>query len=265
MFRQVVVLVVDGCGVGTLPDAQEYRHRGANTLANVSTYTGGFDLPLLQWMGLGNVTQVRGCAPAEPPASSFGRMARHSPGTDAEAGFGELFSGTLESLVAGGYDVLAIGGAAALLGEEQATVHHPSVAVEDVLDRIVEALTIPVTGVVVAMVAPPTPDDPEAGRSPVEVARLLKRVDAGLGAVLDVMTTESLFVMTSLRGLDMTLPVVDGPTREFGPLLAYAPAVPSGVELGTRASLADVAATIAENFGIPEFQAGTSFYGPLLS
>lgn len=265
MFRQVVVLIVDGCGVGPLPDAAEYQHRGANTLHNVSTYTGGFDLPLLQWMGLGNVTAVRGCDPAEPPASSYGRLARQAAGTDKVGGLTEVFSGTLESLVAGGYDVLAIGGAATLLSEEQATVHHPSTAVEDVFERVVEALTIPVTGVVVAMVGPPEREDPEAGRSPVEVSRLLKRVDGGLGAVLDVMTTESLLVITSVRGNDTTLPVVDGGTREFGPLLAYAPAVPSGVELGTRASLADVAATIAENFGIPEFQAGMSFYGPLLS
>ena len=42
------------------------------------------------------------------------------------------------------------------------------------------------------------------------------------------------------------------------PLLAYGPKAKAGVNLGTRASLADIGQTVAENFGTA-ISAGSSF------
>ena len=72
LFRQVVVVAVQGIGAGAQEDAGQYRDRGADTLAHVANYMGGLDLKLLQWLGLGNVTRIRGVAPAEDDGARAG-------------------------------------------------------------------------------------------------------------------------------------------------------------------------------------------------
>jgi phosphopentomutase len=64
-------------------------------------------------------------------------------------------------------------------------------------------------------------------------------------------------IITADHGCDPTTPSTDH-SREYTPLLVYGPAVKSGVNLGTRASLADVGQTVADNFGTA-IGAGTSF------
>jgi phosphopentomutase len=69
--------------------------------------------------------------------------------------------------------------------------------------------------------------------------------------------TEDLLVLTADHGCDPTTPSTDH-SREFTPLLVYGNAVRAGVNLGTRATLADVGQTVAEIFGT-KIRAGTSF------
>ena len=108
IFRRIIVLVLEGYGVGAQPDAGETRDRGTDTLGHLATYTGGLNLPMLQWMGLGDVAAVRGLEAADPPAASFGRLARTSAGTDVDGALAELLDGLLEELVASGNEVIAI-------------------------------------------------------------------------------------------------------------------------------------------------------------
>ena len=85
-----VVVVLDGLGVGELPDADLYRDRGSATLQNTARAVGGLHLPTLQRLGLGNVVPVAGVPPADRPAAAFGRMAERSPGKDSTTGHWEL-------------------------------------------------------------------------------------------------------------------------------------------------------------------------------
>ncbi len=55
-------------------------------------------------------------------------------------------------------------------------------------------------------------------------------------------------VLTADHGCDPTTRSTDH-SREYTPLLVYGPAVRGGVKLGTRATLADIGRTVAENFG----------------
>ncbi len=66
-----------------------------------------------------------------------------------------------------------------------------------------------------------------------------------------------MLLLTADHGCDPTTPSTDH-SREYTPLLVYGPRVQSGVNLGTRATLADIGQTVAHNFGtgIPT---GTSF------
>lgn len=66
-----------------------------------------------------------------------------------------------------------------------------------------------------------------------------------------------LLIITADHGCDPTTPSTDH-SREFTPLLAYGEQVRPNVDLGTRASLADIGATVAANFGT-SLKAGNSF------
>ncbi len=263
-FSQVVVLVVEGMGVGALPDAEDYGDRGAATLQNLSNYIAGVELPLLKWMGLGNVVPLRGIEQADPPAASIARVGRAGAGTDLSGAVTEMFARTLPVLAEGGLDVVALGKATTLLPEESVTASVETPMVADIMDNIVKALQTPIRGVVLAVVG--ASDGAEVGKSgPISLARTLTLVDQDLGTVLDHMTAETLLLVIGSSGCDATLSATRGATREYVPLLCYTPAVESGIDLGTRASLTDLAATLVDNFGIPEVQGGDSFYVQLLS
>src|SRR3954467_389382 len=91
-----VVVVIDSCGAGELPDAAAYGDAGANTLANCARKVGGLELPLLQSWGLGNITAIAGCPPAASPKAAFGRMAELSQGKDTTTGHWEMMGVLLE-------------------------------------------------------------------------------------------------------------------------------------------------------------------------
>lgn len=87
--RRAVVVVIDACGVGALPDADRYGDAGANTLAHVAEAVGGLDLPTLQRLGLGSILPLMGVPPAREPVL-HGRLHPLGPGKDSTAGHWEL-------------------------------------------------------------------------------------------------------------------------------------------------------------------------------
>ncbi|MFL5423403.1 MAG: phosphopentomutase [Myxococcales bacterium] len=90
MPGRFVVIVIDSCGAGALPDAAQYGDDGANTLANTARVTGGLSLPTLQSWGLGNLTAIEGCPPTSAPRASCGTMAELSQGKDTTTGHWEM-------------------------------------------------------------------------------------------------------------------------------------------------------------------------------
>jgi phosphopentomutase len=90
MDRRALVVVLDACGCGALPDAASYGDSGTNTLAHVAEAVGGLDLPTLQSLGLGNVTPLRGVEPAASPGAVHGRLYPLGPGKDTTAGHWEM-------------------------------------------------------------------------------------------------------------------------------------------------------------------------------
>ncbi len=86
-------------------------------------------------------------------------------------------------------------------------------------------------------------------------AAALEAVDKWLPSL--PLATTDLLLLTADHGCDPTAPSTDH-SREYTPLLVYGDRVKAGVNLGTRATLADVGQTVAENFGT-SIGAGTSF------
>ncbi len=88
--RRVLLLILDGVGIGSLPDAARYGDEGAATLQHVSAAAGGLKVPRLQELGLGNIAPLEG-VPSHPfPRASYGRMAIRSPGKDTTTGHWEI-------------------------------------------------------------------------------------------------------------------------------------------------------------------------------
>ena len=90
-MHRVIIIVMDGCGVGAMPDAASYgaTDQESATLPHVAEAVGGLHLPTLQRLGLGNIAAIRGVAPAKA-VGSWGRMAEASAGKDSVTGHWEL-------------------------------------------------------------------------------------------------------------------------------------------------------------------------------
>lgn len=93
---RILVIVLDSCGVGALPDAARYGDDGASTLPHTAAACGGLALPTMGHLGLGRVAAILGVPPDPSPAGAFGKMAERSPGKDSTTGHWELMGVVLD-------------------------------------------------------------------------------------------------------------------------------------------------------------------------
>ena len=90
------LIVLDGVGIGALPDAEEYGDRDADTLRHVAEAVSGLRLPNLERLGLGRVCACRGVRAVSEPRGAHGRLAERSKGKDSTTGHWELAGLILE-------------------------------------------------------------------------------------------------------------------------------------------------------------------------
>lgn len=93
-------------------------------------------------------------------------------------------------------------------------------------------------------------------------ARALEHFDLRWPEIENAMNDGDLLMITADHGNDPTYPGTDH-TREYAPLIVYGKQAKHGIDLGTRASLADIGRTIAENFGL-SLNAGESFLSQVI-
>ncbi len=89
MKPRALVVVLDGVGVGALPDAEAYGDAGANTLRNVLRATDP-RLPNLASLGLLHTLYGDGTNGLPGPSGAFGRLAPAAPGRDTTSAHWEL-------------------------------------------------------------------------------------------------------------------------------------------------------------------------------
>ena len=89
-IERILVIVLDGVGVGELPDADEYGDVGSNSIANTARAIGGLDLPNMQALGLGNLSDILGVPPRADTLGAYGKLADASKGKDSVTGHWEL-------------------------------------------------------------------------------------------------------------------------------------------------------------------------------
>jgi phosphopentomutase len=384
--NRVLIVVIDACGVGELPDAHHYGDAGASTIPNVATAVGGLKMPNAERLGLGNITPILGIQPSSQAVGCYGRMAEKSSGKDSTTGHWEIAGIILDKpfpLFPIGFPkalvdeferqagVKTIGNIAASgpeiierFGKEQmqsgGVILYTSAdsvfqlaAHEKIIpiDRLYEICAIARklcsgefgVGRVIARpfvgepesfvrtsgrrdfsVAPPnetvldlmvknrmptlaigkiwdlfaergishhikTADNAEGISVIVEAirrdttnrlifanlvdfdqlwghrndeksfAKALEEFDAGLGQMLASLREDDMLIITADHGCDPTQKHSTDHTREYVPLLVYGKNIAKGVNLGTRETFADIAATIGDIFDIRHSFPGRSF------
>ena len=94
LFTRVCVIVLDGVGIGELPDAAAYGDEGSNTLGNMARRV-PLALPVLRSLGLGRLVPLGGAVPGRL-RGAFGRMAEASAGKDSVTGHWEMMGVVLD-------------------------------------------------------------------------------------------------------------------------------------------------------------------------
>ena len=90
-------------------------------------------------------------------------------------------------------------------------------------------------------------------------ARALEAFDRRLPEILKLLGDDGMLIITADHGCDPAYPTTDH-TRERVPLLVWGLGLEEGVNLGERATFADVSATVLEALGCRQRLDGTSFY-----
>ncbi len=163
----------------------------------------------------------------------------------------------LDRLAAASIPVLAIGKISDLFARRGITRSVSTPSDEAGMDAVGSALRDEESGLVFANLVD---FDTEYGhRNDVKgYARNLERFDDRLSFILPHLRKTDMLVVTADHGNDPTTPSTDH-SREHVPLLIVGPGVTAGVDLGTRATFADLGQTIAANFGVPRLAHGLSF------
>ena len=94
-FNRVTLVVLDGAGIGAMPDAPEWGDAGSDTFGHILE-SREVRLPNLQGVGLGNIRPLRGLPAVGEPRGSYGRCALRSNGKDTTTGHWEMAGIILE-------------------------------------------------------------------------------------------------------------------------------------------------------------------------
>jgi len=94
-FNRILLIVLDGAGIGAMPDAPEWGDAGSDTFGHILE-SRLVRLPNLQRYGLGNVRPLANVPALEKPDGSYGRCALKSNGKDTTTGHWEMAGIILE-------------------------------------------------------------------------------------------------------------------------------------------------------------------------
>src|SRR5713226_10202066 len=94
-FNRVTLVVLDGAGIGAMPDAADWGDAGSDTFGHICE-SRQLSLLNLQGLGLGNIRPLAGVEAIENPRGSYGECALRSNGKDTTTGHWEMAGIILE-------------------------------------------------------------------------------------------------------------------------------------------------------------------------
>lgn len=266
-FHRIFVVDFAGVGLGEAPDANRFQSVGADTLGHVAvSWPDKLNLPTLQQLGLGNIRvdhPIPGVEPIDQPSGFYGRLHVQAQDNRRATGLREMWDFTGEnrtetvfaSLPAAGYAVSLAGPFLSYLQTQSVAQRFQVGSNQDAFRILYDRLYQPASGLAYVVL----PDFRFAGEQQDvhAFAEALTSADHYLAQVQHDLGANDLLIVTATHADDPTVSAT--PTREYLPLLAYSPSRPVGHALGIRRTLADVGATVLENFGLAGHAAGHSF------
>ena len=167
--------------------------------------------------------------------------------------FGET---VLDKLKAAHYDVIAVGKINDIFNGKGITDYVRTKSNMDGVDQLLKKMAEPFTGLSFTNLV-----DFDAlyghRRDTEGYAKALEDFDKRLPEIMEQMAPDDLLIITADHGNDPTFKGTDH-TREYVPLLVYGKSLTQGTAL-RQGYYADLQATIADNFGVPKSENGTSF------
>ena len=88
-MKRVFLFVLDSCGIGQMPDAEQFGDVGVNTLASCAT-SSKLRIPNLIAAGMGNIDGVSCLPGVEAPTGAVARLTERSMGKDTTIGHWEI-------------------------------------------------------------------------------------------------------------------------------------------------------------------------------
>jgi phosphopentomutase len=163
----------------------------------------------------------------------------------------------LDRLVAQGHHVTSVGKVSDLFAGRGVSASHPTKSDADGVDTVEALMASQERGLIFANLV--DFDTVYGHRNDTAgYGANLERFDARLPGLLAKVREDDVLVITADHGNDPTTPSTDH-SREHVPVLVCGPRVKAGLDLGTRASFADLGQTLAENFGVGPLANGASF------
>src|SRR6266566_2598171 len=95
LFDRITLIVLDGAGIGAMPDAPEWGDEGSDTFGHICE-SRQLNLPNLQSLGLANIRPLHGVPAVERPRGGYGKCALKSNGKDTTTGHWEMAGIILE-------------------------------------------------------------------------------------------------------------------------------------------------------------------------
>lgn len=89
-MKRAIIIVLDGVGIGELPDAAAYKDEGSNTLVNLKKAVPSLNLKNMCDLGLGNIQGAEILGRVNTPKGLYGKLAEHSAGKDTTTGHWEI-------------------------------------------------------------------------------------------------------------------------------------------------------------------------------
>lgn len=163
----------------------------------------------------------------------------------------------LDQLIDNGKDVLGIGKINDIFAGKGISESVSTVSNEDGIEKIIEHLNRDFEGLCFANLV--DFDMLFGHRNDIDgYAKALRYFDEQLPRIINELKEEDILIISADHGCDPSTPSTDH-SREYAPMIAYGKQIKDSVDLGTRESFADIAATILDYFEIASAVAGESF------
>lgn len=257
--------IIDELGPRHMETGFPIVYTSADSVFQIAAHEGIVPVETLyQWCGAAYDLVVRGLGLGRVIARPFiglpGSFARTSNRHDYA--MPPVQETLLDRLVGAGHRVTSVGKISDLFAGQGISASHPTKSDADGMDRIEALLGTEQGGLIFANLVD---FDAVYGHrnDTIGYGANLDRFDARLAALLPRLREDDLLVVTADHGNDPTTPSTDH-SREHVPVLLHGARVRAGVDLGTRATFADLGQTLAEVFGVGPLAHGTSFLSDIM-